>query len=278
MSGKLFKLWAHLSVILVSLIILFLFGFVFISGYDAVSWEFLTEAPGGMVLGTEGGIAPAIAGSLWFTLTALVIGGLPATATAIFVTFFCSRVWLRRLIHTTVQVIAGIPSIVLGLFSYSLMVRDLGIGRCIFSAGVALGIMVLPFIEVRMEKALEEVPRDLIKSGQALGCSRLYTVFTLALPQARSEMIAALILGGCFAMGATAPLIFTGGVAYAAMPSSIWSPAMALSLHLYLLLAQGTNTSIRQIYGTAFVLMAIVLTANVLVTLYARRNKSWRKS
>lgn len=97
--------------------------------------------------------------------------------------------------------------------------------------------------------------------------------FCIVLPACRGELVSGLILGGCYAMGATAPLIFTGGVAYAAAPSSLMAPAMALPLHLYLLLAQGA-TSFDTAYGTAFVMMALLLINNLLVTLYAARSQA----
>lgn len=95
----------------------------------------------------------------------------------------------------------------------------------------------------------------------------------IVLPACMGELISGLILGGCYAMGATAPLIFTGGVAYAGVPKSLMSPAMALPLHLYLLLAQGA-TSFNMAYGTAFVMMAIILISNILVTIYASRSQA----
>ena len=112
-----------------------------------------------------------------------------------------------------IQCISGIPSIVLGLFAYSFLVRDLNLGRCIFSAGVALAVMILPFIEVRAEKAFREVPAELVRSSYSLGCSKLYTIMRIVLPVCRGELVSGIILGGCYAMGATAPMIFTGAVA-----------------------------------------------------------------
>lgn len=138
--------------------------------------------------------------------------------------------------------------------------------------------MILPFIEVRAEKAFREVPAHMVQSSYALGCSRFYTITRIILPACRGELVSGIILGGCYAMGATAPMIFTGAVAYAAVPNSLLSPAMALPLHLYLLLAQGA-TSMDTAYGTAFVMMAIILISNMLATIYARRSqKKWKRS
>lgn len=276
--GRLTKAWAYVSFLLVASIILFLFGYVFCQGAGTISIEFLTEAPKGLVLGEEGGIFPAIVGSFAFTATAIVLGGIPALATALYLVFFCKNAKMERVMHSVIQSISGIPSIVLGLFSYSFLVRDLNFGRCIFSAGVALAVMILPFIEVRAEKAFREIPASMIQSSYALGCSRFYTVWHIILPACRGELISGLILGGCYAMGATAPMIFTGAVAYAAVPDSIFAPAMALPLHLYLLVAQGA-TSMDTAYGTAFVMMAIILISNAVATVYARRSqRKWKNS
>lgn len=275
--GHLTRLWAYGSMVLVAGVIVFLFAFVFYEGSSVISWEFLTKAPSGAVLGEEGGIWPAIVGSLCFTATAVVLGGIPAIATALFLVFYCRRRRVSGLIRLVVQCISGIPSIVLGLFAYSFLVRDLQWGRCILSAGVALGIMILPFIEVRAEKAFRELPQQMVRSSYALGCSRAYTIWKIVLPACRGELVSGIILGGCYAMGATAPMIFTGAVAYAGVPHSVMEPAMALPLHLYLLVAQGA-TSMDTAYGTAFVMMAILLVSNLLATIYARRSqRKWKR-
>lgn len=273
MRGKGLRIWALISFGLVMAVIVFLFVYVGIQGAGTISWEFLIQPPRGAILGLEGGIWPAIAGSLCFTLTAVVLGGIPAVAWALYLVFYCRSRTLERLLHGVIRCIAGIPSIVLGLFAYSFLVQELAWGRCILSSGVALGIMILPFIEVRAEKAFRELPERILRASYALGCSRQYTVFCIVLPACRGELVSGLILGGCYAMGATAPLIFTGGVAYAAAPSSLMAPAMALPLHLYLLLAQGA-TSFDTAYGTAFVMMALLLISNLLVTLYAARSQA----
>ena len=270
--AKLTQLWAYAGMGMAAAAVLFLFFYVFAQGASAISWEFLTQPPKGAVLGEEGGIFPAIMGSIAFTLTAIVLGTIPAIASALFMVFYCRSQRLEAAIRLVVQCISGIPSIVLGLFSYSFLVRDLGWGRCILSSGVALAIMILPFIEVRAEKAFRELPRSVIQSSYALGCSKAHTIVKIVLPACRGELVSGVILGGCYALGATAPLIFTGAVAYAAAPTSLMKPAMALPLHLYLLVAQGA-TSMDIAYGTAFVMMALILVSNLLATFYANRSK-----
>lgn len=276
MKGKMTKLWAYVSIALVVASILFLFVYVFIRGAGTITWEFLSQPPKGAILGMEGGVWPAIVGSLCFTAVAIVLGGIPAIAAALYMVFYCENRRIEKAFHTVIRCISGIPSIVLGLFAYSFLVRELQWGRCILSSGVALGIMILPFVEVRAEKAFQELPKAVVLSSYALGCSKRYTIMKIVLPACKGELISGLMLGGCYAMGATPPLIFTGGVAYASIPTSLMKPAMALPLHLYLLLAQGA-TSFDMAYGTAFVMMTIILISNLLATIYAARSHAkWK--
>lgn len=277
MRKKLTQLWAWSSVILVIAVILFLFGYIFCKGAGAISWNFLTDAPKGTVIGSAGGIRPAITGSLKFTGLAVLTAVIPAIATAAYLTFYCRHRKLAGFLRSVIQCIAGIPSIVLGLFGYSMLVLSLGLGRSVLSGGLTLAVMILPFIEVRSEKAMRDLPPDLVRASEALGVSKWYTLRRVILPACRGDLISGVILGACYAMGATAPLIFTGAVINAPSSSSLFSPAMALPYHLYMLLTQGIST--KNAYGTAFVLMTIILVANGLATFYAgRRNSRWKKS
>lgn len=272
LRGRLTQVWAYLAMGLVAGAILFLFAYVFVQGAGTVSWEFLTTAPSGAVLGEEGGIWPAILGSFAFTATAVVLGGIPAIGAALFMVFYVKNRRAEMVLRMIIQCIAGVPSIVLGLFAYSFLVRDMGLGRCVLASGTALAVMILPFIEVRAEKAFREVPDEMVQSSLALGCSMAYTILRIVLPYCKGELCSGVILGGCYAMGATPPLIFTGGVAFSAGVEGLMKPAMALPLHLYLLVAQGA-TSLPTAFGTAFVMMAIILVSNMLATLLIGRKK-----
>ena len=278
LSEMIFRVWARISILITLALISGILCYILFRGFRTISPEFLLSAPRGMVLGEEGGIAPAITGSLWFAGTAVVLGGIPAIATALYQVFLCRSKRISGILHLVIQCISGIPSIVLGLFSYSFLVRTLGFGRCILSGGIALAIMILPFIEVRAEKIFAEVPKELLEASYAMGCSRAYTIRKIVLPMCTGELISALVLGGCFAMGATPPVLFTGAVAYAGHPTSLLEPAMALPLHLYLLLAQGT-TSLPLAYGTAFIMLAVLLVCNFLAAIYSMwRRRTWRTS
>lgn len=270
------KVWAYTSIAIVSGIILFLFGYIFYRGASIININFLTKMPQGAVIGSEGGILPAIIGSLYFTFVACVFGSIFSIATAIYIVFYCKSKKIAMIVQNVIQCISGIPSIVLGLFGYSLLILSLGIGRSIFTGGITLGIMILPFIEVRVEKALRELNENMLNSSYSLGVSKFYTIRKIVLPACKGEIVSSIILGCCYAMGATAPLIFTGAVINSPVPTSLNQPSMTLTYHLYRLLTEGTSTE--NAYGTAFVLMVIVLISNTLATLYSRRrNKRWKQ-
>ena len=229
------------------------------------------------------GILPFILSSVYGTLGATVIGVPIGLLTAVFLSKAAGPK-VRTVVVTAIELLSGIPSVVFGLLGMQVLVPAVAktfgkaSGACLLSAIVVLAVMILPFIEVRAEKAFREVPAELIRSSYSLGCSKLYTITRIVLPACRGELVSGIILGGCYAMGATAPMIFTGAVAYAAVPDSIFSPAMALPLHLYLLVAQG-STSMDTAYGTAFVMMAMILLSSLLATAYARRSQNrWKRS
>lgn len=275
MKEKLIRIWAYCSMLLTVGIVVLLFAYIFARGGCAITWEFLTGTPKGSILGSEGGILPAIVGSLFFTLVACVFGGTLGIATAMYQVFYCKSPRLAAFIRTVIQCIAGVPSIVLGLFGYSLLVMRLGLGRCLLTGGITQGIMVLPFIEIRAEKVFREFPQELVNSASALGVSKAHIMRTIVLPGCQGGIVSGVILGACYAMGAAAPLIFTGAVVNAPVPRTLLVPAMSLPNHLYSLLTQGISPA--NAYGTAFVLMAMVLVSNLLATFYtAGRENKWK--
>ena len=277
LSAVLLFLYSFLSFLLIFSALLFFFLYIFYKGYKVISPSFLLEAPKGMVLGEEGGIFPAITGSLAFSLTALVLSGLPSLFTSIFMVFYAKEGRKKESLHFFIHLLSGVPSIVLGLFSYSLFVYQLKLGRSVLSGAIALAIMIFPFIEIRMEKIFEEVPKSYLQSSESLGCSKGYTIRRLVLPYTLPELLSTMLLAFCFALGATPPILFTGGVAFAKSPTSLLSPAMALPLHLYLLLVQG-GSSLSRAYGTALVMLFLLLIGNGIASLLtACCHRKWQK-
>lgn len=265
------KCWAAVACFFTFGTIFFLFAYVFGKGAGAISWEFLTESPKGMIIGTEGGILPAIVGSAWYTGIACLFGAVLGICTAIYQVYYCRSEKVANGIALVMKCMAGVPSIVMGLFGYTLLVRSLGWGKCILAGGITQGVMILPFIQVRAEKALREVDPALVRASYSLGMSRAYTIRRIVLPQCLPQLVSGVILGACYAMGAAAPLIFTGAVIISKVPEDVMKPAMALPYHLYMLLTQGVSAE--NAYGTAFVMMMIVLVTNSLATWFTWRSK-----
>jgi phosphate transport system permease protein len=254
------KLWSFMSGIIVIFLVLYINVYIFSKGVHGLNYNFLFSKPLGFPLGTEGGIFPAIIGSIYFTGIACCFASTIAISTALYLNFYCKNKYIHGIISIVIQSIAGIPSIVLGLFGYTFLVVYLKLGISLLSGGIILGIMIFPFIEVRIQKALEEIDKDIICASYALGISKSYTFFKLILPMCFSEMISIVALAGGFAMGATAPIMFTGGVVNAPVPNSILSPAMALPYHLYILIGEGI--SVENAYKTASVLLLFLLILN----------------
>ncbi len=254
------KLWSFVSGIIVIALVLYINIYIFSKGIHGLNYNFLFSTPRGFPLGTEGGIFPAIIGSIYFTGIACFFASIIAISTALYLSFYCKNKYLYGIISIVIQSTAGIPSIVLGLFGYTFLVVYLKLGISLLSGGIVLGIMIFPFIEVRVQKSLEEIDKDIIYASYALGASKSYTFFKIILPTCFSEILSAVALAGGFAMGATAPIMFTGGVVNAPVPNGILSPAMALPYHLYILIGEGI--SIENSYRTASVLLLFLLILN----------------
>ncbi len=257
----LFKIWIILSTLMVVTVVIYIFGYIFKNGISSINREFIFQDPKGMPIGSEGGVFPAIIGSLFLMLISCIFATVLAISTAIYTVLYCRFKKIESIIHLIVQCMAGTPSIVLGLFGYTLLVLYLRLGRSLLSAGITLGIMIFPYIEVRVEKTIKEIDKNIIASSYALGISKAHTILKLILPICKKDIISAITLAGGFAMGATAPIILTGAVIFAPIPKSLSSPVMALPFHLYILTGEGI--SLERSYGTALVLIMILLIINI---------------
>ncbi|MCW6111361.1 phosphate ABC transporter permease PstA [Clostridium sporogenes] len=264
-------LWYFLSTFLVVFIVFFIIAYVLKNGIHTINKEFLLDNPKGMPLGKEGGIFPAIVGSLLLMFISSITASILGIATAVYLTLYNKNKKIDGIIHIIIHSISGIPSIVLGLFGYSFLVFFLDLGVSLLAGAITLSIMIFPYIEVVTEKAIEEVDKKLIVSSYSLGIDKTYTFFKIILPQCVEEIVSGIMLSGGFAMGATAPIMLTSAVISAPTPDSIMSPVMALSYHLYILISQGI--SMENAYGTAFVLMSILIILNFLSMLIIRRRR-----
>lgn len=263
------KCWAYGCGCVMTGIILLLFVYVFWQGRDVISFSFLLDYPKGTPLGTAGGIFPAIVGSIFISLIAAISASICAIALALYMTYYCAMLGIASGLRFLVQCFSGIPSIVLGLFGYTFFLMHLGLPRSVLSAGLTLAIMIIPFIALRVEKILVEFPASQLQSSLALGVSLEYTIRHIVLPQRLQEIASTIALATAYAMGATAPIMFTGAVLYYGHVPAITDPFMALPYHLYVLANEGY--SLPMAYGTAFVLMALVLGITVCCQRIGRR-------
>ncbi|ENJ9654780.1 phosphate ABC transporter permease PstA [Clostridium botulinum] len=271
LKDVLLLLWYFLSTFLVIFIVFFIIAYVLKNGIHTINKDFLLDNPKGMPLGKEGGIFPAIVGSLLLMFISSITASILGIATAVYLTLYNKNKKIDGIIHIIIHSISGIPSIVLGLFGYSFLVFFLDLGVSLLAGAITLSIMIFPYIEVVTEKAIEEVDKKLIVSSYSLGIDKTYTFFKIILPQCIEEIVSGIMLSGGFAMGATAPIMLTSAVISSPTPDSIMSPVMALSYHLYILISQGI--SMENAYGTAFVLMSILIILNFLSMLIVRRRR-----
>ncbi len=265
-----------LSVITV-LPIVALIVYIIILGVPAISWEFITSFPkDGM---RAGGILPAILGTLYLTLGTALFSVPPGIAAAIYLVEYASESKLTRLIRVAMINLAGIPSVVYGLFGLGLFVIFLKFGTSILAASLTLSIMTLPVIISTTEEALRSVPNSFRVVSISLGASRWQTIWRIVLPQSIPGIITGVILGLERAAGETAPILFTGAAFFLPrLPSSPLDPTMALPYHLFVISTQIPGMPIQIQYGTVLVLLVFVLGMNLIATLIrsrARKRRQW---
>lgn len=253
-------------------ITLFLFIYIFYKGKSVMSLKFLSGYPEGLPLGTAGGIYPAIIGSLMSGILSALIGGLIGIGAALYLSFYNNKNIFARLVKLSVLGLSGIPSILFGLVAYVFLIFLLGMPRCILCSSIEISVMMIPFIAIRAKKIFDEKGKEYMKSSMALGISREYAIVKLIIPDSLLDLISTVALAMTFGMGATAPILYTGAVMVAGIPKSLTSPYMSLPYHLYMLVNNGF--SLDYAYGTAFVLLAILLIIHFLTKiLYVFKRK-----
>ncbi|MCD8134692.1 MAG: phosphate ABC transporter permease PstA [Parabacteroides gordonii] len=257
----LFTLLSYLVVVILFLIL----GFIIINGGKVISWDFLTKAPAeGM---TAGGIYPAIVGTLYLVLGSSLISFPIGIMSGIYMNEYATNGKLTRFIRIMTNNLSGVPSVVFGLFGMSLFVVTLGWGDSIIAGSFTLALMSLPLIIRTTEEALKSIDDSFRHGSLALGATKLQTIRRVVLPMAFPNIITGLILSvGCVS-GETAPILFTVAAYFLPqLPESIFDQCMALPYHLYVISTSGTDieASRGMAYGTALVLIAIVLVVNLL--------------
>ncbi len=253
-------------------ILLIIFGFVFLKGAKTLSWEFLTDIPReGMI---KGGIFPAIVGTLYLTVLSMLFAAPIGILSGIYMAEYAKNKRIKYIIDLMTNNLAGIPSIVFGLFGMALFVLSLNFGDSILSGSLTLAILTLPVIIRATEEAFKDIPNSLREASLSLGATKLQTIFYVVLPVAMPRIITGVILSLGRVAGETAPILFTVAAYYLPkVATSVWDPTMALPYHLYVISTSGTDLEKAQpvAFGTALVLLAIVLFFNLIATYIRNR-------
>jgi phosphate transport system permease protein len=264
-----------LAAAIVILPIFYIVGYIVITGSGAISWAFLTEMPrDGM---KAGGVLPAIVGTLLLTLGTAVVAVPIGVGGAIYLAEYARDNATTRAIRIAIINLAGIPSVVYGLFGLGLFVIFLKFGTSILAGSLTLGIMTLPVIISTAEEALRAVPQSFRLVSTSLGGTRWQTIRRVVLPQALPGIITGIILGVERAAGETAPILFTAAAFFLPrLPTSVFDQTMALPYHLFVISTQVPGMPIQIQYGTALVLLIFVLSLNVIATLIRRHYRKQR--
>lgn len=265
-----FGLFRSMGLLVVGILFVIL-GFIVVKGISVISWDFLTKMPeDGM---TKGGIYPAIVGTLCLIAGSITFSFPIGVLSGIYITEYATNGWVVRFIRLMTNNLAGIPSIVFGLFGMSLFVNTLGFGDSILAGSLTLGLMTLPVVIRTTEEALKSVDNSFRLGSYALGASKIETIRRVTLPMAYPNIITGLILSIGRVSGETAPILFTVAAYFLPkLPSGVFDQVMALPYHLYVLATSGTNIdeSRPMAYGTALVLIMMVLILNLLANALRR--------
>ncbi len=261
----------------VTLPILLVIGIILRQGLPGLSWGFLAEMPqDGM---TSGGILPALVGTVWLTLGTAIVAMPLAIAAAVYLAEYARPGPLTAAIRLAIVNLAGIPSIVYGLFGLGLFVLFLGLGTSITAGALTLGLMTLPVVISTAEEAIRAVPQEFRVTSLSLGASRWQTIRHQVLPHALPGILTGVILGLSRAAGETAPILFTAAAYYLpSLPRSPMDPTMALPYHLYVISTQVPDMPLPTQFATALTLMLIVLSLTVVASVVRsvyRRRREW---
>ncbi|MEM2921300.1 MAG: phosphate ABC transporter permease PstA [Candidatus Bathyarchaeia archaeon] len=276
------KLYFHFfRVVTASLVVflLVLIGNFVSSGIGVVNWTFLTDVPRmGMI---AGGIFPAVVGTMYLTLGTILLALPLGVASAVYLTEYAHEGRLVNAINTAITNLAGVPSIIHGLFGFGLFVNFLHMGTSIISGALTLSLLVLPIVISASREALLSVPRSFREGSLALGATKWETIRHNVLPYALPGILTGTILAVARAAGETAPIILTAAFFFRpSLPASPFEGTMALATHIYYMATQHPNIQLVRplAYGTALVLLMLVLSLNlaaIIIRTKHRRGKRW---
>jgi phosphate transport system permease protein len=257
-SQKIAKSLIWTAALLVIVILMAIIAYILVKGIPMISWQFLTEIPRNM--GRTGGISSSIVGTLLVTAVAVIVATPFGIGTAIYLTEYTRESRVTRIIRFSAESLAGIPSIVYGLFGFIFFVIYLKMGWSILSGGLTMAIMILPTIIRTSEEAIRTVPQLYREVGFSLGASKWQAITRTVLPSALPGIVNGIILSIGRCVAETAAVILTAGSALR-MPTSIFSPTRTMAVHFYILAREGI--SMENAYGTAALLIILILILNV---------------
>lgn len=257
-------LWLCGLITLVILIVII--GYIMARGIGVINWDFLTQSPRNM--GRAGGIFPMIVGSVGITVVAILVGTPLSVGAAIYMAEYAGESLVTRLVRFGADSLAGIPSIMFGMFGYLFFVYYLHMGFSLMAGGLTLAIMVLPIVLRVSEEAIKVVPESYRLGSLALGASKWQTIRKVVLPTALPGIITSIMLGMGRAVGETAAVMLTAGTV-AKIPWSLFSPVRTMTLHTYILSME--NISIDYAFGTSAVLVIMILAITIASSIMTRR-------
>ncbi len=242
-----------------------LFLFIFLAdvvfrGGPMLSWEFLTSSPTNRM--TQGGVFPALLGTFLLTLLSLGLATPFAIMSAIYLVYYAREGRLKNLVQIALDTLAGVPSIVYGLFGLTVFVKLLHMGVCLLAGGCTLAILVLPVLVSNACEALSKVPTDYLEASYGLGANKTQTILQVALPVALPNILTGIIISVGRVAGETAPIMFTAVTFYSRfLPRGLFSEVMALPYHIYALVSEGVHpaSQIPIAYGSALILILVVI-------------------
>lgn len=256
-----FKLLFGAMTALLILPVLLILATLVIKGGPALSWEFFFDYP--RRSGAEGGIFPALVGTLWIVAVALLASVPLGVAAAIYLSEYAKDNWLTRLINLAIINLAGVPSIVHALFGVGAFVLFFRFGTSILAAGLTLAVMTLPVVIVATRESLQAVPRAFREACWAMGATRWQTIRRIVLPNSVSGILTGVILEISRTVGETAPIMFTGAALFLPfLPQGVFDQTMAMSLHLFTISTQVPDVPEALPYGVALTLIGMVLVLN----------------
>jgi phosphate transport system permease protein len=263
-------LWSMMAATIA--VLLYIVGFVLLHGLEHVTWTFLTAAPRDS--GREGGVLPIIVGTLGVTMLGAAIATPLGIGTAIYLTEYTREGKLTRIVRFGADCLAGVPSIIFGLFGFVFFVLVLDFGWSILAGGLTLAFMILPTVIRTSEEAIKAVPPTFREVALSLGASKWQSIVRVVLPSALPGIVTGVILGFGRSISETAAVIFTAGSSLShVIPTSVFDGTRTLSVHFYQLAREGISAE--KAYATATVLVLSILVINV--TAYAVMNRFMRR-